>query len=136
KPPHLVKKVLQLGTEKDSIILDFFSGSGTTGQAVMELNASDDGNRNYICAQLPEDLGQRFKNAKPSDKTYYKRLIDFLDSIDKPHLLSEIGIERIKRSAEKIKSESKKDIDYGFKIFNVLPITEQLTSNDLSRMMS
>ncbi|MGY0695057.1 hypothetical protein ACW2QC_20245, partial [Virgibacillus sp. FSP13] len=53
----------------------------------------------------------------------------------KPHDLSEIGIERIKRAAEKIKNEKSTDIDYGFKIFHTTPISEQLSTNELSRMM-
>lgn len=135
KPPYLVKKVLQLGTDKDSLVLDFFSGSATTAQAVMELNAEDNGNRKFILAQLPEDLDQRLADASQSDKPYYERLINFLDSMEKPHLLSEIGIERIKRAADKVKKEKKADIDYGFKIFDVVPISEQISSNELSRMM-
>lgn len=135
KPPYLIKKVLQLGSNEDSIILDFFSGSGTTAQAVMELNAEDNGKRKYICVQLPEDLDQRLAEASKSDKAYYERLIEFLDSIGKPHLLSEIGIERIKRAAKKVREEKNADIDYGFKIFDVKPISEQISSQELSRMM-
>lgn len=55
KPVELIKRLVYHATEKDDIVLDFFSGSGTTGQAVMELNADDDGNRKWLCVQLPEE---------------------------------------------------------------------------------
>lgn len=135
KPPYLIRKLLQLGSDEDSIILDFFSGSATTAQAVMELNALDKGKRKYICVQLPEDLDQKLEMASKSDKPYYERLIAFLDSLGKPHLLTEIGIERIKRAAKKVQEETSADIDYGFKIFDVKPITEQISANDLSKML-
>ena len=54
KPSSLVKKLIKQGTEEDSLILDFFAGSGTTAQAVMELNREDNGNRKFILVQLPE----------------------------------------------------------------------------------
>ena len=54
KPSKLIRKLMQIGSEPDSIILDFFAGSGTSGQAVLELNAEDGGNRKFILVQLPE----------------------------------------------------------------------------------
>ncbi len=58
KPVLLVKRMLEHGTESDSIVLDFFAGSGTTAQAVMELNAEDGGNRKFMLVQLPEPTGR------------------------------------------------------------------------------
>lgn len=135
KPPYLINKLLQLASDDDSIILDFFSGSATTAQAVMNLNSKDGGNRKYICVQLPENLDDKLQSASKTDKPYYERLITFLDSINKPHSLAEIGIERIKRAAIKITENSEKDFDYGFKIFDVKPISEQISKNDLNKMV-
>lgn len=59
KPPRLIKQMLRIGTQKDQpdIVLDFFAGSGSTGDAVMQLNAEDEGERRYILVQLPEHTG-------------------------------------------------------------------------------
>lgn len=60
KPVRLIQKMIQLATEpsNDDIVLDFFAGSGTTAQAVLELNAEDGGNRRFILVQLPEPTGR------------------------------------------------------------------------------
>jgi len=57
KPVGLIKVLIEAATDKDSVILDFFAGSGTTAQAVMELNAEDGGSRRFVQVQLPEPLG-------------------------------------------------------------------------------
>lgn len=54
KPVSFLKQLIEMQTENDSIVLDFFAGSGSTGHAVMELNHADDGNRNFVLVQLPE----------------------------------------------------------------------------------
>lgn len=59
KPISLVKKLLQIGSKKDSLILDFFAGSGSTGHSVFELNLEENGNRNFILVQIPEESGKR-----------------------------------------------------------------------------
>ena len=56
KPTALIQKLVHIGAGQDDIILDFFAGSGTTAQAVMELNAEDGGNRRFILVQLPEEI--------------------------------------------------------------------------------
>ncbi|WP_395043622.1 site-specific DNA-methyltransferase [Flavobacterium sp.] len=94
--------------EKD-IVLDFFSGSATTAHSVMQLNAEDGGNRNFIAIQLPEDLDLK----KESQKNAY----NFLNELKYPTTLDYIGFERIKRASKKIKAETKAEIDYGFKHF-------------------
>lgn len=103
KPVELIRQVVEGATirtkaEKD-IILDFFSGSATSAEAVMRQNSGDKGNRRYIMVQLPEKIEQN----KPAFKAGY-RTID------------EIGRERIKRAASKIKEKTGADIDYGFKL--------------------
>ena len=69
KPTKLIKHLLKLGTDKDDIVLDFFAGSGTTAQAVLDLNMEDEGNRKFICIQLPEILGKRSLPFKKGYKT-------------------------------------------------------------------
>jgi adenine-specific DNA-methyltransferase len=100
KPSTLIKKILMISSAGNDIILDFFSGSATTAHAVMQLNAGDGGNRKYIMVQLPEPC--------PEDSEAYKA--GFKN-------ISEIGKERIRRAAQKIKEETGADIDYGFRVF-------------------
>lgn len=102
----LLNRILMIATLKNSIVLDFFSGSATTAHAVMQLNAEDGGNRKYIMVQLPEII----KEDKPAYKAGY-RTID------------EIGRERIARAAKKIKEETNADIDYGFKLYSLENVT-------------
>lgn len=107
KPLIFLKKILQIGTSKNDIILDFFSGSATTAHAVMQLNAEDGGNRKYIMVQLEEEIEE--------GKEAYK----FCKENNLPTNITSIGIERIKRASKKIKEETKAEIDYGFKIYSV-----------------
>lgn len=88
KPVRLLKRILTLSTSKDSLILDFFSGSATTAHAVMQLNAEDGGKRRHIMVQLPEVCEKNSEAAKADYKT-----------------IAEIGKERIRRAGEKIKEE-------------------------------
>lgn len=88
KPLRLLSKIVQIGTKKDSIILDFFSGSATTAHAVMQLNAEDGGNRKYIMVQLPELTDEKSE----AYKSGYKNIC-------------EIGKERIRRAGKKIQEE-------------------------------
>lgn len=91
KPSSLIKKVQNLIIEKDDLILDFFAGSGTTGQAITELNQEDEGNRKYILVQLPEATYEKSEAYKAG---YQK--------------ISDITIERNKRVIEKIIKEKKR----------------------------
>lgn len=103
KPLRLIKRILQLGTNKDSIIVDFFSGSGTTANAVMQLNAEDGGNRSYIMVQIPEMTPEKSEAFKAGYKT-----------------IDQIGMERIKRAAKKIKKTNPLfSGDLGFKHYTL-----------------
>ena len=107
KPVNLLKKILQLATQKDSLIIDFFSGSATTAHAVMQLNAEDGGNRRYTLVQLPEPTDEKSEAYKAGYKN-----------------ICEIGKERIRRAGEKIKEENAdkegiKNLDIGFKVFKL-----------------
>ncbi len=100
KPTNLIKTLLQLSTTPNSndIILDFFAGSGTTAQAVMELNAGDNGNREFILVQLDEAID------KSKSKTAYEFCKNELGS-ENPTIF-DITKERIKRAANKIATSS------------------------------
>ena len=87
KPVKLIKKCLLIATNKDDLVLDFFSGTATTAHAVMQLNAEDGGNRKFICVQLPE-LTEETSEAY---RQGYKNIC-------------EIGKERIRRAGEQIKN--------------------------------
>ena len=105
KPVTLIERCLQLYSDKDSIILDFFSGSGTTAHAVMQLNAEDGGNRKYIMVQLPEETPEDSEARKAGYNT-----------------IPDIAKERIRRAGKKIKEESPSttaDLDTGFRVFRL-----------------
>ena len=91
KPVRLLNRLLTLAnTEKDSIILDFFSGSATSAHAVMQLNAEDGGNRKFVMVQLPEETEEKSEAYKAGYKN-----------------ICEIGKERIRRAGAKIKEDFK-----------------------------
>lgn len=142
KPIRLIKNILKLINDKECLIMDFFSGSATTAHAVMQLNAEDGGNRKFIMVQIPENLDKLLNTAEATAKKDIKNSIDFLDSIEKPHLISEIGKYRINVSGDKIKAElqekydeykqkqqsllddevepmNPEDLDIGFKVFKL-----------------
>lgn len=105
KPKELLIQLLEAGSNKDSLILDFFSGSATTAHAVMQLNAEDGGKRKYICVQLPEATLEGSEARKAGYST-----------------ICEIGKERIRRAGEKIKEEHPEvanSLDTGFRVLRV-----------------
>lgn len=110
KPVGLIKHLLRIGLEKNDIVLDFFAGSGTTGQAIYELNEEDGEERKFILVQLPEFL----EETSEAYKAGYKSIAD-------------ICKERIRRVIKKINEEKKtkpqffndKNIDLGFKVFKL-----------------
>ncbi|VBB45777.1 putative type III restriction-modification system methyltransferase [uncultured Paludibacter sp.] len=112
----LIKEIIDQTCSDNDIVLDFFSGSATTAHAVMQLNSEDGGKRKFISVQLPVTLDPN--NA--SQKTAY----EFLQSINLPTTLDFIGMERIRRAAEKIKTTLHSDIDYGFKHYTLVEPSE------------
>ncbi|WP_283491540.1 site-specific DNA-methyltransferase [Helicobacter pylori] len=110
KQMAFMQRIIGIATEKGDIILDFFAGSGTTAHAVMELNAEDKGNREFILVQIDEEIKE--------DKSAYDFCKNVLKST-KP-VISDITIERVKRAAQKI-IESSKDsgLDLGFKVYTL-----------------
>ena len=112
KPVNLLKQLIQSATmqgNSNDIILDFFAGSGTTAQAVMELNAQDNGNREFILVQLDEAID------KSKSKTAYEFCKNELGS-ENPTIF-DITKERIKRASAKIAQNS--NLDLGFKIYEL-----------------
>ena len=105
KPVSLIERCLQLYSDSDSIVLDFFSGSATTAHAIMKLNAEDNGNRKYIMVQLAEET----EADSAARKGGYNNICEFAK-------------ERIRRAAAKIKEESPlttQDLDTGFRVFRL-----------------
>lgn len=105
KSTEYIKTIIQTGTSSSSLILDFFSGSATTAHAVMQLNAEDGGNRQYIMVQLPEETPEDSEARKAGYKT-----------------IPEVAKERIRRAGKKIKEESPlttADLDTGFRVFRL-----------------
>ena len=105
KSVAFVKQIIQIGTEEDSLILDFFSGSATTAHAVMQLNAEDGGKRKFVMVQLPEATNEESEAYKADYKN-----------------ICEIGKERIRRAGKKIKEESPlttQDLDTGFRVLKL-----------------
>lgn len=111
KPSALIKYLISMEInekkDKEFIVLDFFSGSSTSADAVMQLNAYDNGNRKFIMVQLPEVI----KNKSEAYSLGFRNIC-------------EIGKERIRRAGEKIKEENRhkhgiEDLDIGFKVFKL-----------------
>lgn len=107
KPVELIKSflIMNCNSNKDSVILDFFSGSATTAHAVMQLNAEDGGNRKFIMVQLPEKCDEKSEAYKAGYKN-----------------ICEIGKERIRRAGEKIKEENgltAQNLDVGFRVLKL-----------------
>lgn len=106
KPVGLIERCLQLYTDKDSVVMDFFSGAATTAHAVMQLNAKDGGKRSFIMVQIPE---------KTPEKS-----IAYNDGYE---TICDIGRARIKRAGEKLQKEyPDAHLDTGFKTFRVTDI--------------
>ena len=105
KPVDYLKLIVHQGASNEGIVLDFFSGSATTANAVMQLNSEDGGHRKFIMVQLPEKCDEASEAYKAGYKT-----------------ICEIGKERIRRAGEKIKAESPlmtQDLDVGFRVLKL-----------------
>ena len=103
KPVKLINKILDLTIKKeDDIVLDFFSGSATTAEAVLNYNAKNNTNCKYILVQLPEKCDEKSNAFKNGYKT-----------------IPDIGEERIRKAAKKIKQETNANIDYGFRVYKI-----------------
>ena len=105
KPLGTIKQILEIGSNEDSLILDFFGGSGTTADAVMQLNAEDGGNRKFILCTLDETVAEKSAAKEAGYET-----------------IDQISRERIRRAATKIQEEHPELVgkqDFGFKAYKL-----------------
>ena len=104
KPANLISHLASYVSNANDLILDFFSGSGTTAHAVMQLNAEDGGSRRFICVQLPEETDEKSEARKAGFDT-----------------IAEIAKERIRRAGRQISDglQSGQNVDTGFKVFKL-----------------
>ena len=120
KSPMIIERLINLIVKPGDIVMDFFSGSATTAEAVMRLNAKYvDKNIHFIMVQLPEDLDESITKADSRAKKTLQNAVKFLDSINKKHTICEIGKERIRRAGKKIKEDSPlttQGLDTGFRV--------------------
>ena len=112
KPVLLIRRLIQLVVRPHDTVMDFFAGSGTTGHAVMEQNAMDNGRRRFILVQLPEPLDPGVAEQRNA--------VEFCDNNNKPRNVSELTKERLRRAAIKIKNENPDHTgDLGFRVFKL-----------------
>ena len=144
KSVNFIKTILQFTTKNNEncLILDFFAGSGTTAQAVMELNAEDGGNRHFILVQLPEEIKE------DKNKTAYDFVKNELGKAEPK--ISDITIERVKRAGEKLKSEGlvASSVDIGYRVYSlgekarlsdegsIIPHSANITPADIARNLA
>jgi len=123
---ELLMKAISLNN--DDIILDFFSGSGSTGHAMMELSLHSNVYPHFVMVQIQEDLDKALEKATGGSKAILKNAIALCDELHVPHILPELAKERIRRAGKKILEEQKakqgdlfageqKSIDVGFRVF-------------------
>ncbi|MBU2575383.1 MAG: site-specific DNA-methyltransferase [Elusimicrobia bacterium] len=112
KPVRLIDRILQLATIKDSVILDFFSGSATTAAAVLKLNELDGGTRRFICVQLSEKTAE--------DSEAYKAGYKTIPEISKERIRRVIkGIKEDAKNNSNLFEKGKSDLDSGVKVFKL-----------------
>ncbi len=112
KSVELIRRFVAVSTDVDSIVVDFFAGSGTTAQAVVTQNAIDQGRRRYILVQLPEQLNPEIAEQKTSS--------DYCDKLNKPRNIAELTKERLRRAGKKIREENPMFAgDLGFRVFKL-----------------
>ena len=123
KPTTLIMRLMQYGYLRDNdIIMDFFSGSGTTAHATWMYAINRKIKAKFVLVQLPEDLNKALLSASTDAKKTIRCAISLLDELKKPHLLTEVAKERIRRAGKKIKEESPlttQDLDTGFRVLKL-----------------
>jgi len=126
KPIKLVQRVINLATNEGDYIVDFFAGSGTTGDAVMRFNYENFGNRKFILVQIPQEIDSK----KEEQKDAYKFVTE---ELKKPPTIFEITAERLRRAGAEIEKSmaakpeaERKPIDTGFRVFDIVDDAEAL----------
>lgn len=132
KTVFLLNYLLQLIAGDGNYIMDFFSGSATTAEAVLQSNIALTKSNHFIMVQLPEDLDESVKKASGATQATLERDINFLEENHYPHTLDYIGFERIKRAAAKLREENPLFAgDLGFKHYTLREVPEDV----LDKMM-
>ena len=108
KPIELINFLLGFGVDKNDIVLDFFSGSATTAEAVMKNNIDGD-NLKFILVQLQEDIDPMLNSSSANAKRIAENAVATLDELGKPHLLTELAKERIRRAGQQILKQIQND---------------------------
>ena len=119
KPIELINYLLTKQSEDNFIVLDFFSGSATTGHSVMTENLQHTRHIKYILVQLPEEINPEMATS-PKAKTMMQDAVNILSNLGHPANICELGKERLRRAGKKIKEESPlttQDLDTGFRVF-------------------
>ena len=113
KPVSLIRRFIQLGVHdpSDAIVLDFFAGSGTTAQAVVQQNEADDGSRRYVLVQFPEPLDR--------EKNEQRAAFDYCERMKAPATIAELTKERLRRVGRQMRDASSKGVDAGFRVFKL-----------------
>lgn len=121
KPVGLIRFLLGFGLTKNDIVLDFFSGSATTAEAVMKENIGE-GKAKYILVQLPENIDPMLNSSSANAKRVTENAVAVLDDLKRPHTIPELAKERIRRAGNKIKEDNPlttQDLDTGFRVFKL-----------------
>jgi len=119
KPIELINYLLTKQSEDNFIVLDFFSGSATTGHSVLAENLQHTRHIKYILVQLPEEINPEMATS-PKAKTMMQDAVNILSNLGHPANICELGKERLRRAGKKIKEESPlttQDLDTGFRVF-------------------
>jgi adenine-specific DNA-methyltransferase len=112
KPIELLRYIVQMAADRESLVLDFFAGSGTVGNALLAQNAADGGKRRYILVQLPEPL--------LIEDEAQQAAVKYCDKIGKPRTIAELTKERLRRAGKKIHKENPMFAgDLGFRVFKL-----------------
>ena len=125
KPLDMLKNMIEMvNLENGDIVMDFFAGSGTTAHAVLSLNAEDNVKRRFILIQIAEDLDESLRKSTGTAKKTLQNAISYLETKRKPHNLTEISKERIRRASKIILDENAdkdeiKDLDIGFRVLKI-----------------
>ena len=118
KPVSLIEFLIGFGASQGSIILDFFSGSATTAEAIFRANVAGEHNK-FILVQLPENIDPMLSSTSANAKRVADNAVAVLDELHYPHLITELAKERIRRAGRKIKEEAgltaPADLDIGFR---------------------
>lgn len=123
KPVELIKFLMGFILQPNDILLDFFSGSATSVEALFDVNADDFGNRKFIAVQLPESIDDMLNSSSENAKRIARNAIEILNSLGYKHNICEIGKERIRRAGKKIvdscENKDNYKLDIGFRVLKI-----------------